>query len=469
MKRIIFLLAALSALCTAALAQDHPWKGARVAFLGDSITDERQIDGPNCTFWRDLQDIVGLEPYVYGISGHRMNQIIGQADKLREDHGDAFDAIIIFVGTNDYNGGVPLGEWYTYKDSTATYSGPVPLPAKYRTPSLDPKTFRGRTNITLSTLKARWPDKQIVLLTPLHRGFAQFSDANVQPSEAFSNRIGLFIDEYVEAVKEAGAIWSVPVIDLYSLSGLQPAVPGHERYFRDAEKDLLHPNTPGHQRMARTLAAQLSALPAKFPKYVALTFDDGPNTVVTPQVLDLLEQYGIPASFFVIGSNITPESAAVMKRAHDMGCDIENHSFTHPALPSLTAKQMQDEIARTSALIEQYTGEAPRFLRPPYLAMSQSLADAVDLTFIGGYCPNDWDASVTVQQRIDGALANIVDGDVLLLHEFAENSPTVEALRTIIPELLARGFEFVTISRLFELRWPDGRPAPHNVMYRNVY
>ena len=468
MKKIICTLAALVA-AFAALAGAHPWQGARVAFLGDSITDERQLDGPNCTFWRDLQDIIGIEPYAYAVNGHKMDQIVGQADRLLADHGDSFDAIVIFVGTNDYNGGVPLGELYTYKDTVALYSGPARLPARYRTPSEDPETFYGRTNITLRTLKERWPDKQIVLMTPLHRGFARFGTKNIQPDEHFSNRIGLFVDDYVDALKKAAAEWSVPVIDLYSNAGLQPMVKGQERYFRNPSTDLLHPNTPGHRRMAMTIAAQLSSLPARFPKYIALTFDDGPNTVVTPQVLDLLEQYGIPASFFVIGRNITPESAAVMRRAHDMGCDIENHTFSHPRLPELSAEQMQDEVARTSALIEQYTGESPRFLRPPYLAMSQSLADAVGLTFIGGYCPDDWDESVTVEQRIDGVLANIRDGDVLLLHDYEANAPTVEALRTIIPELLARGFKFVTISQLFDLRWRDSRRPDHNVMYRNVY
>ena len=468
MKRILIsLIFALWAL--GAMAQAGSWEGARVAFLGDSITDAGQLDGPNCTFWRDLEDILGIKAFVYGINGHRMCHIASQADKLYEERGEAIDAIIVFVGTNDYNAGMPLGEWYEYSDTTATYFGPTVLPARYRTPSTDTETFRGMTNVTVRSLKERWPDKQIILMTPLHRGFAKFSEDNVQPSEEFSNRAGIFIDEYVNAVKEAGAVWSVPVIDLYSTSGMMPAAKGAERYFRNPGSDLLHPNTPGHRRMALTIAAQLQTLPGKFPKYVALTFDDGPNTVVTPQILDLLEEYGIQASFFVIGKHINEESAKVMQRAHDMGCDIENHSFTHPSLPSLTPEQMLSEVDRTSALIEKYTGEAPRFLRPPYLAMSPTLAQTVPLTFIGGYCPDDWDASVGVQERIDGVLGNICDGDVLLLHDFAENQPTVEALEIIIPELLSRGFEFVTISALFEKRWPDGRQCPHEVMYRNVY
>ena len=64
-------------------------------------------------------------------------------------------------------------------------------------------------------------------------------------------------------------------------------------------------------------------------KIAALTFDDGPNTVTTPQVLDILEKYGVPASFFVCGKNIDPESGEVMKRAVKLGCEIQNHSRAH--------------------------------------------------------------------------------------------------------------------------------------------
>ena len=139
------LLSAFAAvlLCTGALAQpliSSQWEGSRVAFLGDSITDARQIGSTNNIFWNNLKDILGIEPYVYGISGHRMNQIVGQAEKLEAEHGQAVDAIIVFVGTNDFNGSIPLGEWYTYsreklsmtgrqrwRNSTANLSTPTPL------------------------------------------------------------------------------------------------------------------------------------------------------------------------------------------------------------------------------------------------------------------------------------------------------------------------------------------------------
>ena len=71
---------------------------------------------------------------------------------------------------------------------------------------------------------------------------------------------------------------------------------------------------------------------------IALTFDDGPNTTITPQVLDLLQEYDIPGTFFLIGKNITPESAKIARRALEMGCEIENHSVTHSHMNQMTAE-----------------------------------------------------------------------------------------------------------------------------------
>lgn len=469
MRRFLLTLAILAALPCGAQQIQSQWAGRRVAFLGDSIIDVHQFGKLNNVFWNDLKDILGIEPHVYGISGHRMDHIPGQADKMVAELGQNFDAIIIFIGTNDYNNGVPIGEWFEYDMQEAIYNG-VPITTPHRTPCFDNSTFRGRTNIALSDLKSRFPDKQIILLTPIHRAFFQAGPTNIQPDESHANKIGVFLDEYVRSIKEAGELWSVPVIDLNAICGLYPLMDEYAPYFRNVEHDRLHPNTPGHLRMAWSLAYQLLAYPSYFPKYVALTFDDGPNTIVTPQVLDLLREYDIPATFFVEGKNIDKKSAAVMRRAAEMGCEIENHSFNHPHLTELAPDKVADEIARTSALIEKYTGRAPQYLRPPYLACDSTTFAAVpDLTFIGGYCPRDWDKNQTVEGRISGTLEHITDGDVLLMHDFSTNQDTVEALKTIIPELKARGFTFVTVSDLMALTWPEGTKPRHNQLYHGAY
>lgn len=101
-------------------------------------------------------------------------------------------------------------------------------------------------------------------MTPLHRGFAQFREKNVQPDERYANGQGLYIDDYVEAIKKAGTYWSVPIIDLFGTAGLSPIVPAHDIYFANKEKDLLHPNTAGHERIAQTIAYQLLNYPSQF-------------------------------------------------------------------------------------------------------------------------------------------------------------------------------------------------------------
>lgn len=240
------------------------WEGKRVAYLGDSITDARQIGTTNDVFWHMLENILGTRSYVYGISGHRMNQIVGQGERLMKDHGQDVDAIIVFIGTNDFNGNVPMGEWFDYSYDIVNRNG-VDTAVRCRTMNMDGATFKGRSNITMQWLKTNYPDKQIILLTPIHRGFARFSDKNVQPPEDHANALGLFIDDYVQAVKEIANVWAVPVIDLNSISGLYPLVDEQAPYFRNAETDRLHPNTPGHVRMAYSIAYQLLAYPASFP------------------------------------------------------------------------------------------------------------------------------------------------------------------------------------------------------------
>lgn len=183
-------------------------------------------------------------------------------------------------------------------------------------------------------------------------------------------------------------------------------------------------------------------------KLCALTFDDGPNTVTTPLVLEKLKKYGIPASFFLVGNNIDEASAKVVKTAFDMGCDIENHSRTHTAFTELSPEEMRAEIKFTSDKIESITGRAPRFFRPPYIAVSDKVFENVGLTFIAGIGAEDWLPEVTARERAEKIIAQIADGAVILLHDMTGNTPTVEALDFIIPRL-SEEYEFVTISRLF--------------------
>ena len=239
------------------------WNGCKVGFLGDSIIDEGQLKSNN-TFPHILADLMGIEPHVYGISGHEVINIIPQATRMEEELGQDVDAIIIFIGTNDYNHAVPLGQWYEEKSEKVKVSGPMDVIRRHRTPVMTDDTFCGRINKTMAWLKHHYPTKQIILMTPIHRALFHASDRNHQPEETYTNAIGLYIDDYVEVLKQASNVWAVPVIDLNALCGLYPLEPEHGVYFRNSDTDRLHPNTMGHTRMARTIAYQLTTLPAKF-------------------------------------------------------------------------------------------------------------------------------------------------------------------------------------------------------------
>ena len=248
--------------CTAGKVNSQ-WKGKKVAFLGDSITDKKRIRTKKC-YWEFLSELLGLEAFSYGINGNQMNGLLNQAKQLFEEHGDDIDAIFVFAGTNDYNAGIPIGEWFEETKRNAPMPDNSTEERTYRETVMDETTFRGRINILMDYLKTHFPKQQIILMTPLHRGFAQFSARNVQPDEAFCNSIGLFVDDYVRTIKEAGNLWAAPVIDLNSLSGLYPMNDSNIQYFSDKDTDRLHPNKEGHERMAKTIMYQMLALPSSF-------------------------------------------------------------------------------------------------------------------------------------------------------------------------------------------------------------
>ena len=262
---VLLLLSLISVYATSQPAQWHPWKGKRVAYFGDSITDPNVTTGPNNNhYWSYLQQWLGITPLVYGVNGRQWNDIPRQADQLKQDHNQNFDAILIFIGTNDYNHGLPLGEWYkeTKEQVYAATGEPQKLQTRMmRTPALDGNTLRGRINIPLSKIRLSFPDKQVVILTPIHRGYASFGPNNVQPSETYQNKSGLFLSDYIDAIKEVSDVWAVPVIDISTLSGLLPQYPEFSVYFKNKDTDRLHPNELGHRKIAQALLCGLQSIP----------------------------------------------------------------------------------------------------------------------------------------------------------------------------------------------------------------
>ena len=265
MKRLLTILL-LAVTVMPVLSQQlikHPWQGKRVAYFGDSITDPRN-SGSKIKYWGFLQDWLQIEPYVYGRSGRQWNDIKRQADLLQAEHGDSVDAIMIFMGTNDYNTGIPIGEWFEEKDEqvmAGIHEQKHMVDRKHRYPVMCDSTYRGRINMALNYVKRLYPTKQIVLMTPIHRAEFYANEKIWQPREEYTNKCGEYIDAYVQTVKEAGNLWALPVIDLNALCGLYPLMDEYTQYFKNAENDRLHPNDAGHARMAQTIMYQLLTLP----------------------------------------------------------------------------------------------------------------------------------------------------------------------------------------------------------------
>lgn len=207
--------------------------------------------------------------------------------------------------------------------------------------------------------------------------------------------------------------------------------------------------------------------PSEYGKVIALTFDDGPNTTTTNAVLDVLEKYDARASFFLIGNNISEDCHDVMKRTVSMGCEINSHSLTHSYMNAMSADEIKAEMDATAKLIKDVIGVEPKFFRPPYIAVNNTMHDNIDLPFINGYGCNDWSSAVTVEQRVEKTLKQAKDGAIILLHDAAGNYQTVQALEQIIPALQAEGYELVTLTELFHAKGVDPTKAEYTV-YSNA-
>lgn len=190
-------------------------------------------------------------------------------------------------------------------------------------------------------------------------------------------------------------------------------------------------------------------------KYISLTFDDGPNLGddhTMNDMLDLLEKNDVVGSFFLIGNKINDENAKVIKRAFDMGCDIENHSWTHPAMPELTKEEMIEEYEKCDQAIIKITGKKPEFFRPPYIAVNDLMHQVIPTPFIQGHGCKDWELDVSAEERIKMMEEGTKDGVLYLLHVMEGNINTLKALEYLIPKLKKDGYTFVTVPEMFRIK-----------------
>ena len=189
--------------------------------------------------------------------------------------------------------------------------------------------------------------------------------------------------------------------------------------------------------------------PATTGGKVALTFDDGPSAAATAKILDLLERYQVKATFFVLG-NMAEALPELLKRQVALGCEIGNHTQGHKYLTKLSVTDMRYQIDTVNNHVEAVTGVRPRLLRPPYGAKKDYVrAEAGMPLMLWNIDTEDWKHR-NAQKTIDAVLNFVKDGDVILMHDLY--ATTAEACETIIPELINRGFELVTVSELFEAK-----------------
>ncbi|MCX4690125.1 polysaccharide deacetylase family protein [Kitasatospora purpeofusca] len=180
-------------------------------------------------------------------------------------------------------------------------------------------------------------------------------------------------------------------------------------------------------------------------KVVAITVDDGPDPKYTPAVLALLDQYGIRASFFLIGENADAHPDLVREVAA-RGHHIANHSWSHPDLSGLSTAKVRDELGRTSELLGRLTGRAPTWFRAPGGGWSPTVlkvgAELGMRPMAWSVDPQDWATPGTdvITKRLEKELR---PGAIVLTHDGGgDRSQTVAALKAFLPMLIDSGYRF---------------------------
>lgn len=196
---------------------------------------------------------------------------------------------------------------------------------------------------------------------------------------------------------------------------------------------------------------------------VALTFDDGPSAKYTEIILDALKKHNSAATFFVVGS-AAEKNKDILVRMVKEGHEIGNHTHDHARLTELTDKELNFQLLETQRIITNATGYTPVIMRPPYGALNDELTKKIPMpAIIWSIDTLDWKHRNT-EVICNNILKDIKNGDIVLMHDLYET--TAKAAEIVIPELVNRGYQLVTVSELYEYKKVEllaGR------VYRNMY
>lgn len=186
---------------------------------------------------------------------------------------------------------------------------------------------------------------------------------------------------------------------------------------------------------------------------IALTFDDGPHAEYTRQILDILEEYHVHATFFMIGINAQRHPELVSAVA-DAGHEIGNHTYSHDKPYQMSIEALLGELQTTEEIIESSSDCAPVLFRPPEGVNTPVISEAASemgyRIILWSVDTRDWDSRTTLQSAVDNVLTNTSSGSIILFHDAVSRkvSITPDAIRAVIPALLDRGYQFVTVSEL---------------------
>jgi peptidoglycan-N-acetylglucosamine deacetylase len=188
----------------------------------------------------------------------------------------------------------------------------------------------------------------------------------------------------------------------------------------------------------------------------AMTFDDGPHPTLTPQLLKILRDRGIHATFYLIGKSAEtyPE---IVRQIIAEGHEIGNHTWTHANLANCSDSKLRSELDKTEKVIYSITGYRPQTMRPPYGATNTRIKQLIYSEYgypsvLWSVDPQDWrkpGVSVVVQRLVDG----VHPGAILLAHDI--HSSTIAAMPYALDQILAKGYYFVTVTQLISMEQPQ--------------
>ena len=189
-------------------------------------------------------------------------------------------------------------------------------------------------------------------------------------------------------------------------------------------------------------------------KKVALTFDDGPDEIYTVEILNILREHQVSATFFIIGKRAEMFPHVVRRMANE-GHLVANHTWCHPDILEISQEELLKEVRNTDDIIQELAGYRPILFRPPYGSIDR---ERVELLGEMGYLIISWDVDsrdwtgISAREVQDNILSNTVEGSLILQHSAGglgeELVGTVQALPEVIRTLREDGFEFVTIDQL---------------------